>query len=449
MRKRTHEVRDPIHTFVYFDDRERDVINSRPFQRLRHIHQLGMSHFLYPGANHTRFEHSLGVMELATRVFDHITREDLLTDKTRELVPQLLVDDYQREHWHRTLRMAALCHDLGHLPFSHAAEEKLLPDGWDHEKLTVKLIRSDELAPVWDASPRLDPDEIAKLAVGPEKFGDESPENVEAILSEVITGDVFGVDRIDYLIRDSYHAGVAYGRFDHYRLIDTLRLLPPAPYRDDSSEEPTLGIESGGIHSAEALLLARYFMFKQVYFHRVRRIYDIHLQEFMLAWLDNGQCPVAIDEFLALTDNEVMGAILCATDGADSELKDLARRITCRKHFRQVYEPSAEDLKTSYDPGTIVGKALVETFGEDNVRCDRIVPDPDDETPDVPEFTVLADDTLVSSVHVSDVLANIPEATVDTVFIHPDIREEVKRWLAENMQRILRSNGGDDQDEPT
>ena len=159
-----HEIRDPIHTFVHFDSRERDVINSRPFQRLRHIHQLGMSHFVYPGANHTRFEHALGVMELATRVFDRITRDDLLTDPLKELVPEL-ADGYQRQHWLRTLRMAALCHDLGHLPFSHAAEAELLPDGWDHERLTVELIRSGELTHIWEDSPPLDPEEIAKLAV--------------------------------------------------------------------------------------------------------------------------------------------------------------------------------------------------------------------------------------------------------------------------------------------
>ena len=96
----------------------------------------------------------------------------------------------------------------------------------------------------------------------------------EAILSEIIVGDVFGADRIDYLLRDSYHAGVSYGRFDHYRLIDTLRILPIS---ETDSQEPALGTERGGLESAEALLWARYFMYTQLYFHPTRRIYDSHL----------------------------------------------------------------------------------------------------------------------------------------------------------------------------
>lgn len=448
MRRGIYEVRDPIHTFVHLDARERDVINSRAFQRLRHIHQLGMSHFVYPGANHTRFEHALGVMELATRVFDRITRDDLLTDQVRDLVPEL-AEQYQREHWLRTLRMAALCHDLGHLPFSHAAEAELLPDGWDHERLTVEVIQSDELRHIWEDSPPLNPREIAKLAVGPDKANDSSPKNVEAVLSEIITGDTFGVDRIDYLIRDSYHAGVAYGRFDHYRLIDTLRLLPPAPYHGDSSREPTLGIEQGGIHSAEALLLARYFMFKQVYFHHVRRIYDIHLQDFMAKWLPDGQCSVDLDGFLALTDNEVTAGLLDAAYNERDDLREHARRIVCRQHFRKIYEPSRADLGTSLNPAEDICAALQARFGSEAVRHDRIARASDDpsEPPAVPEFAVLIDEEPVSSVGVSDVLARVPEATVDCVYIHPDLREEAKEWLATNKPNIL-GGGGDDRDEP-
>ena len=88
----------------------------------------------------------------------------------------------------------------------------------------------------------------------------------EALLSEIIIGDAFGVDRMDYLLRDSHHTGVAYGKFDHYRLIDTIRILPPPPSGEEGdSNEPALGVEEGGIHSSEALMLARHFMYKQVY----------------------------------------------------------------------------------------------------------------------------------------------------------------------------------------
>jgi hypothetical protein len=110
------------------------------------------------------------------------------------------------------------------------------------------------------------------------------------MLTDLITGNAFGVDRIDYLLRDSHHAGVAYGRFDHLRLVQTLRLLVPVQGPNDVDERaaPTIGVEIGGLNSAEALLLARYFMFGQVYFHPVRVAYDIHLVDFLKAWLPDG-----------------------------------------------------------------------------------------------------------------------------------------------------------------
>ena len=141
--------------------------------------------------------------------------------------------------------MAALCHDMGHLAFSHSAEKELLPDGWDHERLTREIIISDVMASIWErVTPPLRQDDIIKLAVGPKKATDLDFSYWEAILSEIIVGDAFGVDRMDYLLRDSHHTGVAYGKFDHYRLIDTLRILPTPPSgEEDDSEEPALGVE--------------------------------------------------------------------------------------------------------------------------------------------------------------------------------------------------------------
>ena len=144
--KNIHEIRDPIHVFIRLDSDERKVLDSHPFQRLRHIHQLAMTYLAYPSATHKRFEHSLGVMELASRVFDVVTNLDNVTDETRDLLKPLNAPD-QIAYWRRVIRMAALCHDIGHLPFSHAAEKELLPEGWDHEKLTRKIIASDEMNP--------------------------------------------------------------------------------------------------------------------------------------------------------------------------------------------------------------------------------------------------------------------------------------------------------------
>jgi len=211
------EIRDPLHVFVRLDAPEQAVLNSSAFQRLRHIHQLALTYLVYPGATHRRFEHSLGVMELATRIFDTVVDPKRQHDAAREVIPG---DDDQVRYWRRVLRLAALCHDLGHLPFSHAAEEELLPDGIDHEWISRAHIMSDEMRSIWDEmEPPIKAEHIALLAVGP--TGDEVLKPWQAILSEIITGDVFGADRMDYLLRDSLHTGVAYGRFDHHRLIDT------------------------------------------------------------------------------------------------------------------------------------------------------------------------------------------------------------------------------------
>jgi HD superfamily phosphohydrolase len=102
--KRSHEIRDPIHTFIKVDNRERDVINSRPFQRLRHIHQLALAYLLYPGATHRRFEHSLGVMELAGQVFDVVTNpENIRFSSVRDMMP----DAVDMLYWRRVMRAAA------------------------------------------------------------------------------------------------------------------------------------------------------------------------------------------------------------------------------------------------------------------------------------------------------------------------------------------------------
>ena len=111
-----HEIRDPVHGFITIDTPERTVLDSSPVQRLRHIHQLAMEYLVYPGATHKRFEHALGVMELASKVYDVVTRRDNVTEKVQNLFDSVGNED-QRRYWRRVIRMAALCHDIGHLPF--------------------------------------------------------------------------------------------------------------------------------------------------------------------------------------------------------------------------------------------------------------------------------------------------------------------------------------------
>jgi uncharacterized protein len=428
MAKTVHEIRDPIHNFIRVETEERDILDSRPFQRLRHVHQLATTYLVYPGATHRRFEHSLGVMELAGRVFDVVTKDSHLYDETaRDVVPRNKLD-----YWRQVVRMAALCHDVGHLPFSHAAEKELLPDGWDHERLTDDLIRGDEMSSAWKAL-KIDPDDVAKLALGPKKFGPKKHRQAsfspwEAILSEIIVGDAFGVDRMDYLLRDSFHAGVAYGRFDHFRLIDTLRILP-----HEQSGEPTLGVEAGGLHSAEALLLARYFMYTQLYFHHVRRVYDYHLLEFLKAWLSTGRFSTKLEDHLAMTDNEVNAAMMAAAYDPQRPGHRHARAIFCRDHFRLVYQRNPQDVRKNTQATVAVAEFLACKLGADNVHSFIY-----SETNKRTDFPVrLMDGSVVSSLDASTVLPNIPVVMAEFVFVSRENRQKAKASFETDFDKII------------
>jgi hypothetical protein len=441
MTKNFHEFRDPIHIFIKMDLTEKRVLESLPFQRLRYIRQLSTTYLLYPSANHTRFEHSLGVMELASRVFDAITNPDNLHKEIGTLIPEIHDEDAKR-YWRRVIRMAALCHDIGHLPFSHAAESELLPKDWDHERITKELILSPEMKKIWSAiKPPLTPEDIAKLAIGPKKMNTEPFTDWEALLSEIIVGDSFGVDRMDYLLRDSHHIGVAYGRFDHYRLIDTLRILPvppEGPKENGQSKETTLGIEQGGLQSAESLLLARYFMFSQVYYHRVRRIYDIHLRDFLKEWLPGGYFPTNIKDFLALTDNEVLSALYAACVNETKPGHDAARRIINRSHYKRIYEFNPDDLKINPDAAGTIYKKLKDEFDENQVRFDQQKP-----KSSANNFPVLRSDNgkIVSALSLSETLNHIPTARAEFIFVDPKISKTVTKWLEKNKKRTLELKG--------
>ncbi len=435
--KYVHEIRDPIHVFVRLDGQERAVVNSRFFQRLRHIHQLALTYLVYPGATHKRFEHSLGVMELAGRVFDVITNPDNVTDEIKDLLDPLRDSARaERARWRRALRMAALCHDIGHLPFSHAAEKELLPEGWDHERLSYEIIMHPEMESIWRGM-SLYPQDIAKLALGPKK-GTRlglTFSQWEEILSEIIVGDAFGVDRMDYLLRDSHHLGVAYGRFDHYRLIDTLRILPK---RDQGSEErppvPVLGVEEGGLQSAEALLLARYFMYSQVYFHPVRRIYDIHLKDFLKEWLPQERFDTDVNEHVKLTDNEVLAGLLASARDSAEKGHLHARRIVERDHFKILYERNPKDVDLYKEAGYAVYRAAVEEFGADHVRHDRYR-----QKGGPFDFPVLRrNGEVVSSLDLSETLQTLPFVTVDYVFVSREKEKQAHNWLEKNREDIIR-----------
>ena len=330
--------------------------------------------------------------------------------------------------------MAALCHDVGHLPFSHSTE-RLLPDGWNHERLTREFISSEEMERIWrSTTPPLRTEDVVKLAVGPKKVNDLIFNDWEAILAEIIVGDAFGVDRMDYLLRDSHHAGVAYGKFDHYRLIDTLRILPkPQSNDNESAHEPSLGVEEGGIQSAEALMLARYFMYSQVYFHPVRRSYDLHLKDFLAEWLRDGSFPTNPEDHLKMTDNEITAAIRKAAT-ADNHRGHLhARRIVQREHFKQIYGRNPEDVMVNPECGAAIHRSLCNEYGPEHFRHDRYFQQ--DVAPDFP--VRLRDGRLEPSIAVSDVLKTLPILSVDFVFADRSIFDEAETWLNTHLERII------------
>ncbi len=429
MSKVQHEVRDAIHGFVRFNNLEKRLIDSAPFQRLRGIHQLAMCYQVYPGATHTRFEHSLGVMEVADRIF-HAAFDVAVPDPVRERIAGEL-EPGRKEYWRQVLRIAALLHDIGHLPFSHAAEAELLPEGWDHERITAEMIRNSEIADILREK-SIDTEDVVDLAWDvkdrAKAEGQVELSSWKTLLNEIITGNTFGADRIDYLLRDSWHVGVDYGRFDADRLIRGLRAVI-----DPNNDEIALGLDVGYIHAAEALLLARYFMYTQVYFHDVRRAYDRHLQDFLQAWLDGGKFSADWRNLIHFSDHEVIAAIrLSAADSTD-RLHGLAKRLVSRQHFRTVFELMAAHKQRRPTIFRDLLDFALAAYGPERVRSDQY--GPRSETND---FTVLTDnDTAQNSLQVSEVIARLPTIEFGLIFVDPALKDRAQREIEAVMKRLL------------
>ena len=348
------KIYDSVHGFIPFDEFEKELIDSLPFQRLHYIHQLGIAYLVYPGATHTRFEHSLGVMALATLMFEKICKS--VRPDVFHFVPRKGSSDFL--YWRRVLRMAALCHDLGHLPFSHVAELDLLGEG-GHENWTLKIIASSYLKPVWDKlrkSPAYLEDlierdiveDIQKISIGEKKWKEIKGTSFtpwERIVSEIITGDFFGADRIDFLLRDSKSTGVAFGLFDYHQLIEMLRILPSV---DHGTDELQLGIDENGLESCEALLLARHFMHRRIYQYSSVKAYNFHLRRFMKA--NYNIVPAeTVDDFISISDTDVILSLNKAAKDTKLPGHMDAKCIIFRQHrFRAISLPDGmceKDLK--------------------------------------------------------------------------------------------------------
>ncbi|MFO7966467.1 MAG: HD domain-containing protein [Archaeoglobaceae archaeon] len=272
-------IQDPIHGNITTEDWIIDIIDSPSFQRLRRIKQIGFGNLVYPGANHTRFEHSIGTMHIAK----------LLTQKME--IKEKIKDE---------IVAAALIHDMGHPPFSHSSERlvnKYL--GLDHEDLVKETEIKDILV-----EKGLRTGEIFQHIKGKSSIG-------------VVSGDI-DADRMDYLVRDSYYTGVAYGVFDLMRLINKIYF-----------EDRRMIIESGGLRAAESLLISRFMMYPTVYFHHVCRIAEKMYEKALEKCLENEL--IEPEELFRMDDYDVT-SFLRNREGYPG---DMVYRIDSRKLMKR------------------------------------------------------------------------------------------------------------------
>lgn len=273
-------IKDPVHGYISVDEKMLLLLDSPQVQRLRHIRQLGFSNMVYPGANHTRFEHSLGTMHLAG-----IMAENLNLDNMEVILSMV----------------SGLIHDIGHGPFSHATEplmEKYL--GRRHHE--VRYILDEDYICGAIEKLELDPEEICMMIEGKHK------------LAGIIHGDL-DVDRMDYLMRDAHYTGVPYGTVDAQRLIQSTILT-----------ESGLALKDTGIIAAESLLIARTLMRPTVYFHHVSRIAEAMVKAAAEKHLEyTGKEGAA--ELLSLDDGSFYVELISSkSETASSLMKDLMKR---------------------------------------------------------------------------------------------------------------------------
>jgi HD superfamily phosphohydrolase len=187
------------------------------------------------------------------------------------------------------------------------------------------------------------------------------------------------------------------------------------------------------MHASEALLLARYFMYTQVYFHSIRRAYDYHLMSFLRSWLENKMFSTNLEEHLAMTDNEVMANILYASRTPGHAGHVPARMIVNREHFRLLYQRNPEDVAVNQQAAKLIADAISGHFGQDSVHY--YTKREEDRSIDYPVWT--SDRRIASSLAHSDILNQMPILAVEYVFIAPEKRKEAEAWLAENRRTII------------
>ena len=304
MKKAHLDIIDPIHDFVRVNSNELKIIDTPIFQRLRRIRQLSGAHLIYPGAQHTRFEHSLGVMHIASMAGHALNEKGIVSS-----------DNIQN------LRFAGLLHDIGHGPFSHLFEELLQKRKISHENIGRDIILKTQIGDLISAN-GFNKKFITELAFGDSKF---------QFMNEIISG-ALSADIMDYLLRDGYFTGAEHAKIDHNRLTYSLDV-----YKNK------LALEKSALVNFETMMISRYQMFKAVYFHKTVRAGEVMLLESMyLAEEELGLSSISLNEYLKLTDEVILSKLLNLPE-RNSKLR-IAKKIATdylnRNLFKSVFEVS-------------------------------------------------------------------------------------------------------------
>lgn len=300
MRKNYLDIIDPIHDFIRVNPHELKIIDNPIFQRLRRIKQLSGAHLTYPAAQHTRFEHSLGVM--------HITSQAGLALKEKGIIKQSDIE---------ILRLAGLLHDIGHGPFSHLFEEIIQQKKISHEDFGRRLILKSEIGDTLTKY-GYNKKTIAEIAFGDSKF---------QYLNEIVSG-ALSADMMDYLLRDGYFTGAEHAKIDHKRLTQSLDV-----------HKKKLALERSALYSFESMMHSRYQMFKAVYFHKTVRAAEVMLLEALRLSDDEfGFTSFNISEYVKLTDEYVLSLLLSSNSQKLKKAKKFAEDYQNRKLLKCVYE---------------------------------------------------------------------------------------------------------------
>ncbi len=303
MNKHYLDIIDPIHDFIRVNETELKIIDTPIFQRLRRIKQLSGAHLTYPGAQHTRFEHSLGVMHIVGQAGNSLKDKGIIN-----------IDDIA------DLRLAGLLHDIGHGPFSHLFEEILQEKTKiSHEDLGKKIILKTEVGDILSQS-GFDKKYITNLAFG----GSKTP-----FMNEIISG-VLSADMMDYLKRDGYFTGAEHAKIDHKRITQSLDVY-----------KKRLALEKSALYSFESMMHSRYQMFKAVYFHKTVRSGEVMILEAIrLADKELHISSSKLDDFLKLTDDHLLLKILSSSSQKKelNRAKKFVRDYLDRRLLKCVYE---------------------------------------------------------------------------------------------------------------